>query len=106
MSASSAKTCPAMRLNEKARNSDKLRGEESESALSVRNLALLGRLLAVAALERRESRGAHFRIDYPNTDDVRWRVVTRLQLGASGEIEFYTDSAASSAHAAAAAARR
>src|SRR5215475_8021315 len=43
---------PAMRLNEKARNSDKVRGEELESALSVRNLALLGRLLAVAALER------------------------------------------------------
>jgi fumarate reductase (CoM/CoB) subunit A len=97
---------PAMRLNEKARNSDKVRGEELESALSVRNLALLGRLLAVAALERTESRGAHFRLDYPNTDDVRWRVVTRLQLGASGEIEFHTDSATSSARAAAAAARR
>jgi fumarate reductase (CoM/CoB) subunit A len=97
---------PAMRLNEKARNSDKVRGEELESALSVRNLALLGRLLAVAALERTESRGAHFRLDYPNTDDVRWRMVTRLQLGASGEIEFHTDSAMSSARAAAAAARR
>jgi fumarate reductase (CoM/CoB) subunit A len=97
---------PAMRLNEKARNSDKVRGEELESALSVRNLALLGRLLAVAALERTESRGAHFRLDYPNTDDVRWRMVTRLQLGASGEIEFHTDSATSSARAAAAAARR
>jgi fumarate reductase (CoM/CoB) subunit A len=97
---------PAMRLNEKAGNSDKVRGEELESALSVRNLALLGRLLAVAALERTESRGAHFRLDYPNTDDVRWRMVTRLQLGASGEIEFHTDSATSSARAAAAAARR
>jgi succinate dehydrogenase/fumarate reductase flavoprotein subunit len=97
---------PTMRLNEKARNSDKVRGEELESALSVRNLALLGRLLAVAALERTESRGAHFRIDYPNTDDVRWRMVTRLQLGASGKIEFHTDSATSSARAAAAAARR
>jgi fumarate reductase (CoM/CoB) subunit A len=97
---------PAMRLNEKAQNSDKVRGEELESALSVRNLALLGRLLAVAALERTESRGAHFRLDYPNTDDVRWRMVTRLQLGASGEIEFHTDSAMSSARAAAAAARR
>jgi succinate dehydrogenase/fumarate reductase flavoprotein subunit len=97
---------PAMRLGEKARSSDKVRGEELESALSVRNLTLLGRILAVAALERTESRGAHFRLDYPNTDEVRWRVVTRLQLGASGEIEFHTDSATSSAHAAAAAARR
>ena len=84
---------PAMRLNEKARSSDKVRGEELESALSVRNLALLGRILASAALERMESRGAHFRLDYPDTDDVRWRVVTRLQLGANGALEFHTDPA-------------
>ena len=70
-----------MRLDERARSSDKVRGEELESALSVRNLALLGRILAIAALKRTESRGAHFRLDYPDTDDVRWRVVTRLQLG-------------------------
>jgi succinate dehydrogenase/fumarate reductase flavoprotein subunit len=81
----------AMRLNEKARSSDTIRGEELESALSVRNLALLGRLLAVVALNRTESRGAHFRLDYPSTDDVHWRRVTRLQLGANGDIEFNTD---------------
>jgi fumarate reductase (CoM/CoB) subunit A len=82
---------PAMRLDERARSSDKVRGEELESALSVRNLALLGRILASAALARTESRGAHFRLDYPDTDDVRWRVVTRLQLGANGALEFHTD---------------
>ena len=80
-----------MRLDEKARNSDKIRGEEIESALSVRNLALLGRILAFAALRRTESRGAHFRLDYPETDEARWRVVTRLQLGGNGAIEFHTD---------------
>jgi succinate dehydrogenase/fumarate reductase flavoprotein subunit len=85
------KDVPAMRVNAKARSSDKVRGEELESALSVRNLALLGRLLALAALKRTESRGAHFRLDYPDTDDMRWRVVTRLQLGGNGEIEFHTD---------------
>ncbi len=96
---------PAMRIDAKARSSDKIRGEELESALSVRNLALLGRILAVAALRRTESRGAHFRLDYPGTDDVRWRVVTRVQSGANGAIEFYTDpakaAAASGAHSAA-----
>ena len=81
----------SMRLDSRAQNSDKARGEELESALSVRNLALLGRILASAALARTESRGAHFRLDYPETDDVRWRVVTRLQPGAHGAIEFYTD---------------
>jgi fumarate reductase (CoM/CoB) subunit A len=84
---------PAMRLDEKARSSDKVRGEELESALSVRNLALLGRILAVAALHRTESRGAHFRLDHPDTDDVRWRVVTRIQPGANGAPEFHTDPA-------------
>ncbi len=84
---------PAMRLDEKARSSDKVRGEELESALSVRNLVLLGRILAVAALKRTESRGAHFRLDYPDTDEVRWRVVTRLQRGINGTLEFHTDPA-------------
>ena len=84
---------PAMRLDEKARSSDKVRGEELESALSVRNLALLGRILAVAALKRTESRGAHFRLDYPDTDDVRLHVVTRLQSGTNGTLEFYADPA-------------
>ena len=82
---------PAMRLDEQARSSEKVRGEELESALSVRNLALLGRILATAACARLESRGAHFRLDYPETDDAHWRVVTRLQLDAKGAIEFATD---------------
>ena len=84
---------PAMRLDEKARTSDKAHVHELESALSVRNLALLGRLLATAALRRTESRGAHYRLDYPETDDARWRVVTRLELGADGMPEFHTDPA-------------
>ena len=82
---------PVMRLDEKARSSDSVRGAELESALSVRNLVLLGRILAKAALMRTESRGAHFRLDYPETDDAHWRVVTRLQWGANGEIEFCTN---------------
>ena len=84
---------PAMRLDDKARTSDNERGHELESALAVRNLALLGRMLATAALRRTESRGAHFRLDYPETDEAHWRVVTRLELGANGAIEFHTDPA-------------
>jgi len=82
---------PAMRLDPAARASDKVRGDELESALSVRNLALLGRLLATAALARAESRGAHYRLDHPATDDMHWRVVTHLQLGTDGAIELHTD---------------
>jgi fumarate reductase (CoM/CoB) subunit A len=82
---------PAMRLDERAHSSDNVRGAELESALSVRNLVLLGRILATAALMRTESRGAHFRLDYPDTDDIHWRLVTRIQLGENGEIEFHTN---------------
>ena len=52
---------PTMRIDPRARGSNKIRGDELESALSVRNLALLGRILAFAASRRTESRGAHFR---------------------------------------------
>jgi len=82
---------PRMRLADEARSSEWARGHELESALSVRNLALLGRLLATAALRREESRGAHYRLDFPETDDARWRVVTRLERGSGEQIEFRTD---------------
>lgn len=80
-----------MRLGDEALKEGTGRGQEIESALSVRNLALLGRLLATAALARTESRGAHYRIDHPDTDDAHWRVVTRLTQGADGAIAFATD---------------
>jgi len=82
---------PSMQLDEKAHSSDNVRGAELESALSVRNLVLLGRILTTAALMRTESRGAHYRLDYPDADDKHWRLVTRLQLGANGEVEFHTN---------------
>jgi len=82
---------PVMRLDDKARASDKARGQELESALAVRNLALLGRILATAALRRTESRGAHFRLDHPEADDAHWRVVTRLESGANRALEFHAD---------------
>ena len=68
-----------------------IRGHDLESALSVKNLALLGKLLATAALKREESRGAHFRLDFPETDDNNWQAVTRLEPGTDGGIQFNTD---------------
>ncbi len=70
---------PLMRLSPEAQTSKKVRGRELESAVSIRNLTLLGKLLATAALHREESRGAHYRMDFPETDDSKWRVATRLQ---------------------------
>jgi L-aspartate oxidase len=37
--------------------------------LETANLLALGRVLVAAALARRESRGAHFRADFPGTSD-------------------------------------
>jgi L-aspartate oxidase len=38
------------------------------------NLVTAARLVARAALRREESRGAHFRLDFPARDDERWKI--------------------------------
>ncbi|MGE0447978.1 MAG: L-aspartate oxidase [Vicinamibacterales bacterium] len=38
------------------------------------NLATVARLVARAALRREESRGGHFRADFPSRDDLHWKV--------------------------------
>jgi L-aspartate oxidase len=48
-----------------------------------RNLLTVGRLLAAAALERRESRGGHYRTDYPLPDPA-WQRHLHLTMGAVG----------------------
>ena len=42
--------------------------ETQASGARVRNMAVAGLLVAAAALQRRESRGAHWRSDYPASD--------------------------------------
>jgi L-aspartate oxidase len=42
----------------------------SAPSSELRNLLTVGRLIAQAALARKESRGSHYRIDYPNVDDA------------------------------------
>ena len=39
-----------------------------------RNLVTVARLIARAALRREESRGGHFRADFPERDDARWSI--------------------------------
>ncbi len=54
-----------------------------EEPSEVRNLAIAGTLVAAAALHREESRGAHFRRDFPESASA-WRFRQFLEVGISG----------------------
>jgi L-aspartate oxidase len=49
-------------------------GTDRIDRLSLLNMLLVARLLAQSALQREESRGTHFRRDFPERDDACWRI--------------------------------
>jgi L-aspartate oxidase len=51
---------------------------DSPRAFEVANLVTVARLMAEAANARRESRGTHYRTDFPRRDDAAWRVHSRI----------------------------
>lgn len=53
--------------------------------LAVRNMLTVARPLLLSALERRESRGAHFRSDYPEQNDLHWLGSLRVRLSPQGD---------------------
>ncbi len=57
---------------------------ESVPERETRNMLLLGKALMTAALERRESRGAHFRHDFPETSPALQHqlLLRRMEVGA------------------------
>lgn len=68
---------------------------------AARNFVTVALLVARCALWREESRGAHFRLDFPKTDDANWRVHTIIssatgdartaKIEPSLEVAFTTD---------------
>jgi len=67
-------------LREALARINELEALPESSAPVLRNLLVVGRLIAQAALDRRESRGSHYRCDYPNSDEAfAKRSFTRLR---------------------------
>jgi succinate dehydrogenase / fumarate reductase flavoprotein subunit len=50
------------------------------------NMLILARVITLGALARNESRGAHYKPDFPNRDDANWLKTTRAKW-AKGEIQ-------------------
>jgi len=49
-------------------------GAATLAGWELQNMLTVCYLIATAALTRTESRGAHYRTDYPNRDDENWRL--------------------------------
>jgi L-aspartate oxidase len=56
--------------------------EKANLGTSSRNFVTLAKLAATAALWRKESRGGHFRTDFPERDDGRWQIHSIQKMGA------------------------
>jgi succinate dehydrogenase / fumarate reductase flavoprotein subunit len=56
------------------------------TALDLPNLLTVAEVIARSALERRESRGAHFRADYPSQDERLGKVNLVIRKGPDGEV--------------------
>lgn len=61
-----------------------------QEALDLQNQLIAARLLVVSALVREESRGAHFREDFPERDDTHWLRTVRIRQGDDGHPTFRT----------------
>jgi L-aspartate oxidase len=67
-------------LSEALRRIGELDSSFGDAAGELRNLLVVGRLITEAALARHESRGSHYRSDYPETDEaLAKRSFTRLR---------------------------
>ncbi|HEX5681029.1 MAG TPA: FAD-binding protein [Desulfobacterales bacterium] len=73
--------------NEASASSSKseLYGKELLDSIELRSAARVATLILEAALMRRESRGAHFREDFPGQNDAQWQGHLQVHLTPGGE---------------------
>ncbi|QDV70937.1 L-aspartate oxidase [Rosistilla carotiformis] len=57
---------------------------DSVEGWELQNMLLTARLMAATALAREESRGVHFRNDFPTTNDEQWRRHLTVQIDRDG----------------------
>ncbi|HET7213504.1 MAG TPA: fumarate reductase/succinate dehydrogenase flavoprotein subunit [Terriglobia bacterium] len=62
------------------------------TAVDLSNLLLISEAIARAAMERKESRGAHFRDDYPDRDDATGKCNLVIRRGVGGEMQIRRES--------------
>lgn len=74
-------------LAEKAREMRCQTAADLKEALEVKSMLLLGKAMLQAALLRKESRGGHYRKDFPKRDDGAWLKSVRVSFDErSGEV--------------------
>jgi succinate dehydrogenase / fumarate reductase flavoprotein subunit len=61
------------------------------TALDLPNLLTVSEAIARAALMRKESRGAHFRDDYPNKDEAFGKINILIKKGPDGEMQVVSE---------------
>jgi L-aspartate oxidase len=59
---------------------------DQPSGWELQNMLALGRLIAHAAYLRTETRGVHYRADYPERDDAGWKKHILTALGEEAKI--------------------
>jgi L-aspartate oxidase len=78
-------------LREAASELGRMRAELPEAtdraSLELRNLHTIAELIVTSALAREESRGAHYRLDYPRRDDEHYARHSVVRLGETVEFE-------------------
>jgi len=70
-----------------ARDRARIYNTDLVAALETANMLEVAYTVAVSALARTESRGAHFRVDHPARDDQNWLRHTLAVRGPGGEVE-------------------